>query len=120
MHSTHSDQRRSSLRLPSLDSLIHDIRYAIRTLRGSPGFTVVAVLILAVGIGANTAIFSLVSALLFKPLPFLEPQRLVLLWEDMSATGSPARVEASPADFVQWKTRSRSFTDMALLEGYYY
>jgi putative ABC transport system permease protein len=117
MHPKTIGRRRSFPRLPSLDSLFYDIRYAVRTLRGSPGFTAVAVLIIAVGIGANTAIFSLVSAMLLKPLPFLEPDRLVLLWEDMTATGSSDRVEASSADYVQWKARSNSFADMALLEG---
>jgi predicted permease len=111
---------RSWWRLPSFDSLLYDVRYAVRSLRGSPGFTAIVVLIIAVGIGVNTAIFSLVSALLLKPLPFLEPDRLVLLWEDMTATGGPDRVEASPADYVQWKARSNSFADMAMLEGRYF
>jgi putative ABC transport system permease protein len=90
-----------------------DVRYAVRTLRKSPAFTLVALAMLALGIGANTAIFSVVSAVLLRPLPFPEPQRLVLLWENFSATGGPARVEASPADYVAWKERSHSFTDVA-------
>ena len=91
-----------------------DVRYAARTLRASPGFTVVALLMLALGIGANTAIFSVVSAVLLRPLPFPEPQRLVLLWENFSALGGPARSEVSPADYAAWKERSHSFADVAM------
>jgi putative ABC transport system permease protein len=101
-------------RLPSLDSLRQDLRYALRTLRGSPGFTAIAILTLALGIGATTAIFSLVSAVLFRPLPFTEPSRLVLLWENFTGVGGPERVEPSAATVVQWKARTRSFQDMTM------
>jgi putative ABC transport system permease protein len=93
--------------------LTRDVRYALRTLRRTPAFTILAVLILALGIGANTAIFSLVSAVLLKPLPFVEPDRLVTLWTDASANGGPSSFEASPANFVDWKERNRSFEDVA-------
>jgi putative ABC transport system permease protein len=99
------------------DVLFQDLRYALRLLRRSPGFTVLAVLILALGIGANTSIFSVVSAVLLKPLPFAEPDRLVLLWEDASSTGGSARVTVAPGNYVDWKARSRSFEDMALFNG---
>jgi predicted permease len=99
--------------LPWIESLAQDIRYALRSLRHSFGFTLVAVVILALGIGANSAIFSLVSAVLLRPLPFPEPDRLVLLWDDFSALSGPSRSEASPADYVDWKERSRSFAGMA-------
>ncbi|HWW82123.1 MAG TPA: ABC transporter permease [Vicinamibacterales bacterium] len=95
------------------ERLIQDVRYGVRTLRGSPAFTLVAVTLLALAIGANTAIFSLVSAVLLRPLPFPEPDRLTLLWDDFSAKRGPSRVEPTPADYVDWKARSRSFTDMA-------
>jgi putative ABC transport system permease protein len=101
--------------LPSLDSVSQDLRYAIRNLRRSPGFAILAVLILALGIGANTAIFSLVSSVLLRPLPFGEPDRLVTIWEDLSALGGPNRVQANPATYVEWKARSRSFEDIATL-----
>ncbi len=102
-------------RLPSLDSLRQDLRYALRTLRANPGFAGVAILTLALGIGANTAIFSLVSAVLLKPLPFTEPSRLVLLWEDFTAIKGPDRVEPAAATVVEWKRRTRSFDGIAML-----
>src|SRR6185295_9697593 len=94
-------------------SVAQDVRYALRTLRSSPGFTAVAVTILALGIGANTAIFSVVSAVLLRPLPFPEPERVVLLWENLSGVGGPTRVEASPGDFASWRERNQSFTGVA-------
>jgi predicted permease len=97
----------------ALETAAQDVRYALRTLRSSPGFTAVAVMMLALGIGANTAIFSAVSAVLLRPLPFPEPERLVLLWEDMTARGGPARVEVSPGDYFSWSERNRSFAGVA-------
>ncbi|HEY7190688.1 MAG TPA: ABC transporter permease, partial [Vicinamibacterales bacterium] len=97
-----------------LESLGQDIRYGVRGLRKSPGFAVAAILLLALGVGANTAIFSLVRAVVLRPLPFPDPDRLVLVWDDLSARGGPREVAPTPADFVAWKEQSRSFTDMAL------
>jgi putative ABC transport system permease protein len=102
---------------PSLESFAQDARYTVRTLARSPGFTLVAVLILALGIGANTAIFSLLNAMLLKPLPFHEPDRLVVLCLDLSDRGIPGCVNPAPGDFFDWQERSRSFTDMAMLAG---
>jgi predicted permease len=97
-----------------LESLGQDIRYGVRGLRKSPGFAVAAVLLLALGIGANTAIFSLVRAVVLRPLPFPDPDRLVLIWDDMSSRGGPTRIEPTPADYVAWKKQSGSFADMAM------
>ena len=89
-----------------------DIRFGARMLWKRPGFTAVAVLTLALGIGANTAIFSLVNAVLLKPLPFAEPERLVMLWEDATRIGFPRNTPA-PANFVDWKAQTTSFEGMA-------
>ncbi|HET8698096.1 MAG TPA: ABC transporter permease, partial [Gammaproteobacteria bacterium] len=101
----------------NLATVWQDVRYAARTLRRSPGFAAITILILALGIGANTAIFSLVSAVLLKPLPFAEPDRLMLLWEDVSSVGGPTRAEVTPADFADWRERNRSFEGLAALES---
>ena len=102
-----------------LDAFSQDVRYAVRLLTRSPGFTVVAVLVLALGIGANTSIFSVVSAVLLRPLPFAAPDRLVLLWEvsTSGAGGFSGHSTVAPANYVDWKERSRSFDDMALFNG---
>jgi putative ABC transport system permease protein len=97
----------------SPDRLLQDVRYALRTLRSTPGFTVTAVVILALGIGANTAIFSLVSSTLLRPLPFETPERLVMVWDDFRPTGGPPRGEPTLADFVDWRDASGSFDELA-------
>jgi hypothetical protein len=93
--------------------LARDFRYAARSLLRTPSFTVVAVAVLALGIGATSAIFSLVSAVWLRPLPFADEDRLVSLWVDLAALGGPARVEISPANYVDWQQRAQSFESMA-------
>jgi len=91
------------------------MRYAIRSLGKTPGFTAAAVLTLALGVGANTAVFSLINAVLLRPLPYAEPDRLVLVWESAPFFGvrdSPV----APANYVDWKARSRSFEEIGGLE----
>jgi predicted permease len=92
-------------------SLLQDVRYAVRTLARSPGFTLAAVATLAVGIGANAAIFSLVRGVLLRPLPFPQPERLVSLWEANDAKGF-SRMVASPPNYLDWKAQSRSYESM--------
>lgn len=97
-----------------LSNLIQNLRYGLRGLWKNPGFTAVAVLSLALGIGANTAIFSLVNEVLLKPLPFRDPDRLAMIWEDSTAIGFP-RDTPAPANYVDWKTQNRVFDDVAAL-----
>jgi putative ABC transport system permease protein len=94
-----------------LETFWQDVRYGARTLSKSPGFTVVAVLTLALGIGANTAIFSVVHAVLLRPLPFREPGRLVLLTEY-----NPGKVDVAGVpypDYLEWKKQNTVFDDVA-------
>ena len=93
-----------------------DIRYGARLLRHSPVFGVVAVLALALGIGANTAIFSTVQALLLRALPYQDPGRLVMVWEDASFASFPRNTPA-PGNFNEWRRRNTVFTDMAATRG---
>ncbi len=95
-----------------MESLAQDVRYAFRTLAKRPGFTAVVVLTLAFGLGANTAIFSLVDAVLLHPLPFAEADDLVQIWERKDASGRERNV-VSPANFVDWRRETESFAEMA-------
>lgn len=95
-----------------MQNFIQDIRYALRGLRKRPGFTAVALITLALGIGANAAIFSVVNAVLLKPLQFRDPERLVILWEDVSFAGFPRNTPA-PANYIDWKNQTQSFEDVA-------
>ncbi|MEZ0332723.1 MAG: ABC transporter permease [Gemmatimonadales bacterium] len=92
--------------------MIRDLRYSIRSLRRSPGFALAAVATLAIGIGANTAVFSLVNGVLLNPLPFESPERLVMVWGRHTTIG---RETASLPDYLDWKRQSKSFADMAAL-----
>src|SRR5262245_9639654 len=96
-----------------LADLPRDFRYAARSLARTPGFTVVAVAVLALGIGATSAILSLVSAVWLKPLPFANEDRLVSLWVDLSSLGGPARLEATPSNYDAWRRRAQSFEEIA-------
>ena len=93
-----------------------DLLFGLRTLSKSPGFAVAAVVILALGVGANTAIFSLVDAVLLRPLPFLEPERLMRLQE---ASTAPERkvLGVSPARYLDWRAGSHAFAAMAGYHG---
>src|SRR5213595_3370440 len=99
-----------------METLFKDIRYGVRSLLKRPGFTAIAVIALALGIGANTAIFSLVNAVLLRPLPFAEPDRIVMLWEDASRIGFP-RGDTSPGTWADWKSRNHAFADVAAITG---
>ncbi len=92
-----------------MSALLHDLRYAVRTLSRAPGFTAVAIMTLSLGIGANTAIFSLVNATLLRDLPYPSAGSIVRVYQ----THSEGRSTASPSDFVDWRAESKAFTAMA-------
>ena len=97
-------------------STLSDLRYGLRLLRQSPGFTAVALAALALGIGANTAIFSTLDSVVLRSLPFDDPDRLVMVWEDASFASFPKNTPAV-ANYVDWKNRNHVFTDMAATRG---
>ena len=94
--------------------LLHDMRYAARLQRKNPGFTIVAVIALALGIGANTAIFSVVNTVLLRPLPYKDSERLVMVWEDATRHGYPRDTPAA-ANFVDWRDQNQVFEGMAAI-----
>ncbi len=95
-----------------MDTILQDIRYALRQLRTHPGFTAAVVLTLALGIGANTAVFSVVNAVLLKPLSYQKPDQLALLWEKNLQRGADYNV-VNVRNFLDWKDRARSFAGLA-------
>ena len=92
--------------------LLADLRYAVRVLRKTPVFTLAAIGTLALGIGANTTIFSLVQTVLLRPLPYQNPDQVVMVWEDATAAGFPRNTPA-PGNYNDWRVMNRSFADMA-------
>src|SRR5436309_14706228 len=98
-----------------MNTIWHDLRYGLRLLLKRPGFTVVAIITLALGIGANTAIFSVVDAVLLRPLRYPEANRLVFLWSTMNSQGVPISGSALP-DYYAWRDQNRVFDGLA---GFY-
>src|SRR5262245_15877557 len=94
--------------------MYNNLRYAVRQLIKSPGFTVAAVLTLALGIGANTAIFSIVNAVLLRPFPYQAPERLVIIEERISAGSS---FSPSYPNFVDWRTQNTAFDSIVAVRG---
>jgi len=99
-----------------MNSFTADVRYGWRMLIKNPGFTAAAVLSLALGIGANTAMFSVVNAVLLRALPFPDPDRLAMIWEDASFAGFPRNTPA-PANYVDWKSQNQTFDEVAAIDG---
>src|SRR5215475_2700306 len=95
-----------------MGTFLQDLKYGLRRLRKSPGFTLIALLTLAVGIGANTAIFSIVNAVLLRPLPYQNPDRLVLLWQRFTRLGLD-RVVVSASEFGDYRDQTTGFEEIA-------
>src|SRR5215510_1927426 len=99
-----------------MQTLWQDLRYSARMLAKKPGFTLIAVLTLALGTGANTAIFSVVDAVLLRPLPYPQAERLVFVWSTMISQGVPTSSSAMP-DYREWRDRNETLEGLA---GFYY
>ena len=99
-----------------IDSCLADLRYGLRLLRNAPVFTIVTIGTLALGIGANTAIFSVVDAALVRSLPIRDADRVVMVWEDASFAGFPKNTPA-PGNYAEWARRNHVFADIAASRG---
>ncbi len=99
-----------------VEGLLQDLRYGVRTLRKNPGFTALAVLILGLGIGANAAVFSVLRAVLFRPLPYRNPEQLTMLWVTDSRPHGWAVTDGSTSyrDFLEWHRQAHTFEDLAI------
>jgi putative ABC transport system permease protein len=100
-----------------MQTLVRDLRYGVRSLIKAPGFATVAILTMALGIGANAAIFSIVNALLIKALPYDHPERLVTVWQDLRGRGGPADEWATPGNYADWRKEKSLFEGVAVLTG---
>jgi putative ABC transport system permease protein len=99
-------------------TFVNDLRFGFRLLLRAPGFALVAILTLALGIGANTAIFTVVNALLIRPLPYGTPERLVTVWQDWRARGGPADEWATPGNYADWRNATHVFDEVAAISGW--
>jgi len=101
-----------------LESLSRDLRFSLRTLRRTPGFTVIAILVMALGIGANVSLFTVVRGVLLTPLPFHDPDRLVMLYEaGLLGDDSTGSNVVSGGMYAEWKNQNRSYSSLALAKG---
>src|SRR5258707_13777502 len=113
------DQARSSWNWNWLEKFLRDLHYGARTLTRSPGFSLTAILVMALGIGATTSLFTIVRSVLLKPLPFRDPDNLVMVYEHFrNATGGDGFNVVSPADFNDWRKQTHGFEDMAAWHNY--
>jgi len=99
-----------------MQALIQDLRYGARTFLKQPGFTLIAVITLALGVGANAAIFSVANMALLRPLPYQNPDELVMVWETAPKLGFPHN-DVAPANFIDWRDQNRVFTQIAAFGG---
>ena len=111
------EECRDMRRVNHIENFAQDLRYSLRSLRKSSGFTAVAVITLALGIGANTAIFSVVDAVLLRPLPYRDPGRLAVIWTD-NVKQNLHQERTSYPNFEDWRKQSRAFADMAFSSAF--
>ncbi len=110
------DQSRATWSWNGLESLLRDLRYAFRALRRTPGFTTIAIVVMALGIGANVALFTVVRNVILKPLPFKNPDRLLMLYEDsVRNPGKPDFNVVAGGIYQEWKKQNHTFSDLALV-----
>ena len=113
------EQVRATWNWYNLDNLGRDLRYGVRTLLRSPGFALVSVLVMALGIGATTSLFTMVRAVLLRPLPFRDSGRLVMLYEHFRDVKSGDGFNSvAPGDYRDWRSQTHGFEDMAAMRGY--
>ena len=98
-----------------VETMAQDVRYAVRTLRKSPGFTITSVAALALAIGANTAMFSVLNAVLLRPLPYRSPEQLAMLWSEVPSQNL-REGRSAYLNVEQWRRQSKSFADMAFFD----
>ena len=109
------DRARATWNWNSLESLLRDLRYVFRALRRTPGFTAVAIAVMALGICANVALFTIVRGVILKPLPFQDPERLVMLYETRMHKGdAPVYNVVAGGIYAEWKRQNHTFSNMAL------
>ena len=111
------EQQHDDRGLPFVETALRDIRYGLRALRKSPAYSLVAIATLAIGIGAGTSVFSVVGAVLLRPLPFAAPDRLVRIYETNPLRRWTANI-ASPANYWDWRKQNKSFVDIAAYEQF--
>jgi putative ABC transport system permease protein len=114
-HEKYKEEAREEQRSYFLEALMQDLRFGLRVLRKSPSFTAMAILTLALGIGANTAIFTLANTMIFQHLPVRASNRLVVIWIN-NMEHSWSRIGPSGQDYLDWKARTKSFEDLFLFE----
>ncbi len=113
------EQTRATWSWNRLESLGRDLRYGVRSLRRSPGFTVIAVVVMALGIGANLALFTVVRSVLLKPLPYRDPDRLVALYETETNSAPNAIMPVAAGNFGEWQQAARGKADLALVAPFH-
>jgi putative ABC transport system permease protein len=110
------DETRASWSWNGVEQLVREVRYGLRTLRRTPGFAVIAIVVMALGIGANLALFTVVRNVLLKPLPFRDPDRLMMLYESAAKDDDTAYNIVAGGVYAEWKRQNRSFSNLALMQ----